>query len=59
MEHQLGDEAHDDSTGRRQKRHISMLVSRLQSRTRVHWRIHLSVNEKQGWQPAAGRRTLP
>lgn len=51
MEHQLGDQAYDDPARRWEECHLQDPVSRVQSCSRVYWRIHLLVNEKQGWKP--------
>ena len=59
MECQLGDKAHDDSTRRRQKRHLQMSVCRLQGRARVHRRLHLLIHEEQGHEPDTRRRAFP
>lgn len=43
MERELGDKTHDGAI-RRGQHHILRPIGRLQSRPRIHWRIHLPVN---------------
>ena len=59
MEHQLGDEAHDDSIRGRKECRLQLLVGRLQGRPRVHRRLHLPPHEKQGDKSATQRRDVP
>ena len=53
VEHKLGDKAHDDPTRRWEECHFQDPLCRVQGGARVHWRLHLPLNEDQGRESAA------
>ena len=58
MEHQLGDQTHDDSIWRWQKCHFQLFVSWLQSGPWIYWWLYFPLNEEQRCQPIIERRNV-
>ena len=52
----MGDKTHDDPVRGREECCVQLSVGRLQGGSRVHWRIHLPSDEKQGDKSNSKRR---